>query len=70
MSIGTEFGKGIIGFILKKFMEKKFGIEFEEFTVPELKIYTCASGRYYSFNIGMKGMISKGEVLKLVKGED
>lgn len=70
MSMGTEFGKGIIGFILKKFLEKKFGIKFEEFAIPELKIHTCTSSRYYRFSIGMKGLISKDEILKIVEGED
>ena len=69
VQVNTWFGKEIIGFILKKILEKKFGTKFEEFTVPELKIHTYASSAYYRFDIEIKGMISKDEVLKLVKGD-
>lgn len=70
IQVDTGFGKGIIGFVLKKFMEKKFGIKFEEFTIPELKIHTYGASTCYRFDIEIKGMISKGEVLKIVEGEN
>ncbi len=70
VQVDTGFGKGIISFILKKFLEKKFGIKFEEFTIPELKIHTYGASTCYRFDIEIKGMIPKGEVLKLMEGED
>lgn len=70
VQVDTGFGKGIIGFILKKFLEKKFGIKFEEFAIPELKIHTYGASTCYRFDIEIKGMISKGEILKIVEGED
>lgn len=69
VQVNTCFGQEIIGFILKKILEKKFGIKFEEFTIPELKIHTHAASTGYKFNIEIKGMISKGEVLKMVRGD-
>ena len=70
VQVNTCFGRGIIGFILKKFLEKKFGIEFEEFTIPELKIHTYGASTSYKFDIEIIGMIPKGAVSKIVKGED
>ena len=70
MQVNTCFGKGIVGFILKKILEKKLGIKFEEFAIPELKIHTYAHSSCYSFNIEIEGMVSKGEVLKIVEGEN
>ncbi len=70
VQVNTCFGKGIISFILEKFLKKKFGIKFEEFTIPELKIQTYAASTCYKFDIEIKGMIQKGEVLKIVEGEN
>ena len=69
IQVNTMFGKGIVGFILKRVLEKKFGIKFEEFAIPELKIHTYGAGLCYRFDIEIKGLISKGEVLKIVEGD-
>lgn len=69
VQVNTSFGQGIIGFILKKILEKKCGIKFEEFTIPELKIHTYGASTCYRFDIEVRGMISKGEVLKIVEGD-
>ena len=69
VQVDTGFGKGIIGFILEKILEKKFGIKFEEFTIPGLKIHTYGASTCYRFDIEIKGMIPKGEVLKIMEGD-
>lgn len=71
IQLDTGIGKGIIGFILKKFLEKKFGIKFADFEVPELKIHTYGASKQYDFNIKITGSIDKGEILRLIqKGND
>lgn len=71
IQLDTGFGKGIIGFILKKFLEKKFGIKFADFKVSEFKIFTRGGTTKYDFNIKITGSIDKGEIISLVqKGED
>lgn len=67
IQLDTEFGKGIIGFILKKFLEKKFGVKFVDFEVPEFKIFTCGASTKYDFNIKITGSINKGEIIELMQ---
>lgn len=67
IQLDTGFGKGLIGFILEKFLEKKFGVKFVHFVVPEFKIFTCSSSRRYDFNIKITGSIDKGEILRLIQ---
>lgn len=67
IQLDTGFGKGLIGFILKKFLERKFGVKFEDFKVSEFKIYTRGASTKYDFNIRITGSISKGEILSLIQ---
>ena len=67
IQLDTVFGKGIIGFILKKFLERKFGVKFEDFKVSEFKIFTRGGSKQYDFNIRITGSISKGEILSLIQ---
>ena len=68
IQLDTGFGKGIIGFILEKFLEKKFGVKFVHFAVPEFKIFTRGGSKRYDFNIKITGSISKGEILSWMQG--
>lgn len=70
IQLDTVLGKGIIGFILKKFLEKKFGVKFADFNVPEFKIHTYGASTKYDFSIKIKGSISKGEIIKLIQKGD
>lgn len=70
IQLDTVFGKGLIGFILEKFLEKKFGVKFIDFKVPEFKIFTRCSTTKYDFNIKITGSIDKGEILRLVQKGD
>ena len=70
IQLNTGFGKGLIGFILEKFLEKKFGIKFVDFKVPEFKIFTRSSTTKYDFNIKITGSIDKGEILRLIQKGD
>ena len=70
IQLDTVFGKGIIGFILEKFLEKKFGVKFIDFKVQEFKIFTRCSTTKYDFNIRITGSIDKGEILRLIQGGD
>lgn len=71
IQLDTGLGKGIIGFILEKFLEKKFGIKFVDFSVQEFKIFTHGGHKDYHFNIKISGSINKGEIISLVqKGEE
>ena len=54
IQLDTGLGKGIIGFILKKFLEKKFGVKFVHFVVPEFKIFTRGGTTKYDFSIKIK----------------
>lgn len=67
IQLDTGFGKGLIGFILKKFLERKFGVKFEDFEVPEFKIHTYGASKQYDFNIKITGSIGKGEILSLIQ---
>lgn len=67
IKLDTGFGKGLMGFILKKFLEKKFGVKFVDFEVPEFKIFTCTSATKYDFSIKIKGSIDKGEILRFIQ---
>ena len=69
IQVNTGIGKGIVGFILKKALEKSLGIKFESFTVPELNIHTFGASENYCFSIQVKGNVSKDQIIKLVKGE-
>lgn len=70
IQLGTGVGKGIIGFILKKFLERKFGVEFADFNVTELSIFTCGGSRNYDFKIRITGSINKGELIELIQRGD
>lgn len=70
IQLDTGLGKGIIGFILKKFLEKKFGIKFADFEVPEFKIHTYGASKQYDFNIKITGSIYKGDILSLMQEGD
>ena len=70
IQLNTVFGKGLIGFILEKFLEKKFGVKFIDFKVQEFKIFTRCSTTKYDFNIRITGSIDKGEILRLIQGGD
>lgn len=70
IQLDTGFGKGLIGFILEKFLEKKFGVKFVHFAVPEFKIHTYGASKQYDFNIKITGSISKGEILRLMQEGD
>lgn len=70
IQLDTGFGKGLIGFILEKFLEKKFGIKFVDFKVPEFKIFTRGATTKYDFNIKITGSIDKGEILELIHKEE
>lgn len=70
IQLDTGLGKGIIGFILKKFLEKKFGIKFSDFDVTELSIFTCGGSGNYDFKIRITGSIGKGEIIKLIQKGD
>ena len=59
-----------MGFILKKFLEKKFGVKFESFEVPEFIIHTCTTSKVYNFNIKITGSIGKGEIISLIQKGD
>lgn len=68
--LDTGLGKGIMGFILKKFLEKKFGVKFMDFDVTELSIFTCGGSGNYDFKIGITGSIGKGELIELIQKGD
>jgi hypothetical protein len=70
IQLDTGLGKGIIGFILEKFLEKKFGVKFVDFAVKEFKIYTRGASTKYDFSIRITGSIGKGEILRLIKKGD
>lgn len=70
IQLDTVFGKGLIGFVLEKFLEKKFGVKFADFKVPEFKIFTRCSTTKYDFNIKITGSIDKGEILRLIQKGD
>lgn len=70
MKIETGWGKGILGFVLKKFLEGKFGVKFEDFSVPQFKIYTSADGRNCNFHIEIKGEVNKADIIGLLKKGD
>lgn len=70
IQLDTGLGKGIIGFILEKFLEKKFGVKFSDFGVPEFKIHTYGASTKYDFNIKITGSIDKGELIKLIQKGD
>ena len=70
IQLNTVFGKGLIGFILEKFLEKKFGVKFIDFKVQEFKIFTRCSTTKYDFNIRITGSIDKGEILRLIQKEE
>lgn len=67
IQLDTGLGKGIIGFILEKFLEKKFGVKFADFEVPEFKIFTRGGTTKYDFNIKITGSIDKGEIIRLIQ---
>ena len=67
IQLDTGFGKVLIGFILEKFLEKKFGVKFVHFVVPEFKIFTRGATTKYDFSIKIKGSIDKGEILRLIQ---
>jgi hypothetical protein len=67
IQLDTGFGKGLIGFILEKFLEKKFGVKFVDFRVSEFKIYTRGATTKYDFSIRITGSIDKGEILRLIQ---
>lgn len=67
IQLDTGFGKELIGFILEKILEKKFGVKFVDFRVPEFKIFTRGSTTKYDFNIKITGSIDKGEILRLIQ---
>lgn len=69
IQLDTGLGKGIIGFILEKFLEKKFGVKFVDFEVPEFKIHTYGASAKYDFSIKVNGSIDKGEIIRLVQKE-
>lgn len=67
IQLDTGLGKGIIGFILKKFLEKKFGVKFADLNVTEFKIFTCGGSGNYDFKIRITGSIGKGEIIELIQ---
>lgn len=67
IQLDTGFGRGLIGFILEKFLEKKFGIKFVDFKVPEFKIFTRGANTKYDFSVRITGSIDKGEILRLIQ---
>lgn len=67
VDLNTGLGKGIIGFILKKFLEKKFGVKFVDLNVTELSIFTCGGSRNYDFKIRITGSIGKGGLIELIQ---
>ena len=67
IQLDTGFGKGLIGFILEKFLEKKFGIKFVDLKVSEFKVYTRGASAKYDFSIRITGSIGKGEILSLIQ---
>lgn len=67
IQLDTGLGKGIIGFILKKFLEKKFGVKFADFEVPEFKIHTYGGSTKYDFSIKITGSIYKGDIIELIQ---
>lgn len=70
VQVDTMFGKGLVGFVLKKFLEGKFGIKLgNDFTVPKLKIHSYGAGEKISFHIEVVGTVSKVDILKLIQGE-
>jgi len=70
IQLDTGFGKGLIGFILEKFLEKKFGIKFVDLKVSEFKIFTHGASAKYDFNIKIAGSIDKGKIISLIQGGD
>lgn len=68
VKIETGFGKGILSFILKKFLEWKFGIKFVNFSVHNFNISSLADERNLHFDIAINGEISKGDIIKIIQG--
>lgn len=70
MKFETGWGKGILGFVLKKFLEGKFGVKFEDFTIQRFHISAPADERNCKFYIAIDGEINKADIVRLMKGEN
>lgn len=67
MKIETGWGRGILGFVLKKFLEGKFGVKFENFEVPVFRIYSSSCERNCKFNIAIQGEVNKADIIGLLQ---
>ena len=67
MKVETGFGKGILSSILKKILERKFGVKFESFEVPTLFIQSGSCDKDINFVIEICGQLPKCELINLWK---
>lgn len=66
VKIKTGVGKTICGFILKKFLEGKFGIKFADFQVDKLYFERPADLEFTYFEICIHGKVITDDVVKLM----
>ena len=76
MKLGSITSRTILGFILKKFLEGKFGVKFSSFDVNKCfialndsKTFTKSGNESYLFNIEVTGEIEKGYIMRLINKE-
>ena len=67
VKVETGFGRGVLGFVLKKILEGKFGVKFVDFEVSHFSIRRPADSKDIDFHISVCGQISKNYILKLIK---
>lgn len=70
VKIETGFGRGVLGFILKKILEGKFGVKFTDFEVSYFSARRPPDAGDVDFHISVCGQIPTEHILKLIKGED
>ena len=68
VKVETGFGRGVLGFVLKKILEGKFGVKFVNFDLGKVVVYSPADGRDLSFDIRIQGLIAKNDIIKIVRG--
>lgn len=70
IQVDTGISKGIIGFILGKFLEKKFGVKFDDFRIPKLNIHSYGADKCYNFSIEIScsGYMHKATLTQLIRG--
>ena len=69
VKVETGFGRGILSFILKKFLEGKFGVKFTDFEISHFSARRPPDAKDVDFHISICGQIPTEHIIKLTKGE-